>query len=507
MYKVFIVDDEPFISEGLIDAVNWSEFGLEIVGSAEDGEEALERLKQVPADILITDISMPIMNGLELIRHARETLPHLKVIVLSGYNEFDYLKTGMKLGIENYLLKPVHFEELEATLSGTVAKLNAEKQDRVFGEDEIDILRDNIMSRWVAGRIAFPELAERTALLGIDLSWPYVVVAIVRTAEGDQGMVDSKLDERFEATEGYVRFRDVDGNTVLAFGMTDPELEKRKIAGTLREMNGTGGIRDIGMRISIGDSVAMAEASVSYEQARKAQQYFLVMPDSELIDYAQLQSVAEQRLPSELLDWDTYAKPIMAKDKEGLLSQIAADFSVICLTEGLNPARTKGAAVELLIHMKMETDKLNRPDSTEAYKAALDQVVSADTLDGVEAAVKEAAIRTIDSFAGEDVSPIVKQVLRYIQDHYEEALTLKSLGQMYHIHPNYLGQLFHKQTGESFADYINKFRIDKAKHLLTSSHLKVNEIAKQVGYWDIGYFYKQFKKHVGIVPGEYKGLQ
>src|SRR4051794_8645973 len=124
MYKVFIADDEPFIIEGLYDIVDWSELGMEIVGQAENGLEAMEALKRIPADILITDISMPKMNGLDLIRATRSFQPDLKIIVLSGYDEFAYLKEGMALGIENYLLKPINLEEFKATLHTIAEKLN-----------------------------------------------------------------------------------------------------------------------------------------------------------------------------------------------------------------------------------------------------------------------------------------------------------------------------------------------------------------------------------------------
>ncbi|TFE25569.1 response regulator transcription factor [Cohnella luojiensis] len=505
MYKVLLVDDEPFISEGLSDAVDWSAFGLEIVGSAEDGEEALERLRQVPADILITDISMPVMDGLELIRQARSFLPHLKVIILSGFNEFGYLKEGMRLGIENYLLKPIRFEELEATLVGTVDKLNAGKPERVFGKDEIGILRDNVMTRWISGRIAPPELAERTALLGIDLTKPYAAIAIIRLSD-DSGEAYEAAERLLERAGEFLRFHDADGSMVIVFCMDDAEHGKGIAVKALGNLAKAWESRNSRIRIALGSVQPMAETGKSYEQARKAQQYFLVMPDLHFVDYGQLPS-ASPSFPKDLLDWETYAKSIMAKDKAELLGRIGSDFAAIRAAEGMNPARTKSAAVELIIRMKMEADKLNRADSTEAYKDALDKAMAAATLEGVEDAVKEVSLYAIDSFSGEDMSPVIKQVLRYIQEHYAEALTLKTLGQQYHIHPNYLGQLFHKQTGDTFADYINKFRIDKAKALLIDSRLKVNEIAKQVGYWEIGYFYKQFKKHVGIVPSEYKGLQ
>ncbi|WP_219835000.1 response regulator transcription factor [Paenibacillus sp. R14(2021)] len=508
MYKVLLVDDEPFITEGLSDAVDWSSFGFEIVGSAEDGEEALERLHEVPVDLLITDISMPIMTGLALIREARLLLPQLKVIILSGFNEFDYLKEGMRLGIENYLLKPIRFEELEATLSDTVRKLNADKPAPSFGQDELGILRDNIMTRWANGRIMLSELTERTELLGIDLSQPYVALAIIRPhATAGAGAANPDPAAVLPEADGvtFVPFYNEEGELVVACCIDGADEGKARVTQALESLAAHWESRHIRLRIAIGEVQPMALAAQSYEQARKAQQFFLVLPDKLLLHYAEISSSASM-FPAGLLDWEAYAKPIMAKDKEGLLSRIQADFTAIRSAEGMNPGRAKAAAVELMIRMKMEVDKLGRADSPEIYKELLAQVVAANVLEDVEEAVKAASFFAVDSFSGEDMSPVIKQALRFIQEHYAEAMTLKSLGTQFHIHPNYLGQLFHKQTGDTFTDYLNKYRIDKAKELLAGSSLKVNEIARQVGYWEIGYFYKQFKKHVGIVPGEYKDL-
>jgi len=506
MYNVLLVDDEPFITEGLMDAVDWSGFGLEVVGSAENGKAALELLRRIPVDLLITDISMPVMDGLALIRQAREILPGLKVVILSGYNEFDYLKEGMRLGIENYLLKPVNFSELRATLSGTLEKLNEARTERAFGEDEIGILRDNVMKRWLTGRIAPAELAERLGMLGIDLTKPYSAVAILNGTDNYGGGY-AEAEKAFADEEAVILFRDTEGDDAIAvFGMDDPELGRKMAEKKLLALAEPGADGSGDLRISLGSTKPTGEAGESYEQARRAQQLFLIDPNRRFIDCEALPSVTAQSLPDGLLEWDAYAKDFVSKDKTELLRRIAGDFAAVRSAEGSDSARVKTAAVELIIRMKLETDKLNRADVPEAYRNILDRAMGTDNLKELEQAVADAATFAAASFAGEDMSPVIRQVLRHIEEHYAETMTLKSLGQTYHIHPNYLGQLFHKQTGDTFADYINKYRIGKAKEMLLESPLKINEIARQVGYWEIGYFYKQFKKHVGIVPSEYKGL-
>lgn len=228
MYKVFIVDDEPFIIEGLYDIVDWAALGMEIVGHAENGLEALEALKVTPADILVTDISMPKMNGLDLIRFVREIHPDLKVIVLSGFNDFAYVKEGLTLGIENYLLKPINLEEFKATLNTVVEKLNVSKTKyNTLNAYSIMILKDNVMHRWMRGQINPQEFEERADLLGIVLNKRYILVSILRLQDSEHEAFDSVLTQ-LEGEEGIIPFRDMDGDIVLVYNFDDIEQGIKK---------------------------------------------------------------------------------------------------------------------------------------------------------------------------------------------------------------------------------------------------------------------------------------
>jgi two-component system response regulator YesN len=142
----------------------------------------------------------------------------------------------------------------------------------------------------------------------------------------------------------------------------------------------------------------------------------------------------------------------------------------------------------------------------ELIAQGLNEIHRANSLPGLSAAVMQTAGSIIELLDRELKSPVVNQVLNYIEKSYSEDLSLKKLGFMFNIHPVYLGQLFHKMTGDSFAEYLNRYRIEKAKEQLRSTNNKVHEIARSVGYWEMGYFYKQFKKYVGISPTEFKGL-
>lgn len=298
MYKVFIVDDEPFIIEGLYDILDWSSFDMEIVSHAGNGQAALNALSAQPVDILITDISMPFMNGLDLIREARQLQPDIKVIILSGFNEFEYLKEGMQLGIENYLLKPINVEELESTLRNTASKLDhalSPQTDDAYG---VQILKDNILHRWLTGQIAAAEFEERAQFLNLSLDAPDVAVAILRTKGEVSGM--------FERVEGMLKeksyvnvFHDIDGDIVIVANVHAGEDEKKKFMECLQALSAA--LCETHPAVLIGAGSLMRglhHAPASYQEAKKALQYVMIYPDLKVIDHALLEKGEAPPLPS-----------------------------------------------------------------------------------------------------------------------------------------------------------------------------------------------------------------
>ncbi|MBO2944910.1 response regulator transcription factor [Paenibacillus sp. F411] len=502
MYKVFIVDDEPFIIEGLYDAVDWQGFNLEIVGHAGNGRQALEKLKEVPADLLITDISMPVMTGLQLIAEARAVHPNLKVIILSGFDDFDYLKEAMRLGIENYLLKPINLEELEETLSATISKLNAVKASYLLDEYDMSVLKSNILYRWLTGKIREEELAERAALLGLSLDEPYVLVSVLR---GQSVRLERVLRELAEQQEQVLYFVDDDGDFVVIFTMQDPELEKPRAIRQLRQIRER--CYDEVISISLGSVEDLGEGRTdSYLHAKEAQEYFLVLQQPSYVDYVDIQQRKEETAKAFQLHWPDYAKAIAARNKEELFRQIDHDFASLRNTPGIVPGILHSAAVELIVRFKMELSDIQYSAAPDFLKRTLNGIVAAGAIDELISVIKAAVSDLVDALNSDVKSPVIQQILQHIHEAYHEDLSLKLLGAQYHIHPVYLGHLFHKETGETFAEYINRYRIEKAKELLRTTPLKVQDISKQVGYWETGYFYKQFKKFAGMSPGDFRGL-
>ncbi|WP_252980018.1 response regulator [Eisenbergiella tayi] len=197
MYRLLIVDDEPMIVEGLKAYILTADYSFSAVDTASNGREALEQMEKQPPDMLITDIRMPQLDGIGLLSAVREREWGTKVIVLSGYNDFEYVRSMAVLGIENYLLKPVNEEELYATVSATLKKLDNEQALQMKEQLNADLIRENIINRWLYGSIGENELIERAEFLDFTLEAACYQPCIIRLL-GTNADKDPALLRRFQ---------------------------------------------------------------------------------------------------------------------------------------------------------------------------------------------------------------------------------------------------------------------------------------------------------------------
>ncbi|MDR9856251.1 response regulator transcription factor [Paenibacillus sp. VCA1] len=527
MRSVFIVDDEPFILEGLNNAVEWEELGTTLCGKAYDGKEAYEQLRETGCDILITDIMMREMDGLELIRKLKPLHPGMKFIVLSGYNEFNYVKEGMKLGIENYLLKPVNMKELAETIQSTVQKINNAECSACLNAEELDILRDNVMNRWAAGRIDPAELKNRLDFLDIPSDLSCYAAAVVREiAEmeepaGESPWYKARQNNREvyalcrELTEsaGNVRpgicFCDLEGDVIIVYSGSDPKTLQAGILEQLEQMRSA--LKERGTRVMItlgGMESGYLGLPQSYALAKRLQEFFLTDEEGEIITASRM-APPDDAIACTAPDTLEYEKRLLARNKAAVDEYIDHLFAVR-QSNRVSPVHIRNLAVELVLCTKqvVKENKLNYDLATSGYKQLFTALFKAQTLGRLAQHVKFIAHAAIDylSVEEDEFSPVIKQVLHQIRTKYAEEMSLKTLAHEFNVHPFYLGQLFQKETGVSFSDYLNSHRVKQAKALLTDTLLKTSEISRRVGYLEPGYFYRQFKKYAGMSPTEFRNM-
>jgi len=515
MYKVLLVDDEPLVTEGLELLIDWGAHGFRICGTAANGWEALQQLKETCCHLLITDIRMPVMEGLELIREAklqRQTPP--KCIVLSGYNDFSYAKQAIGCGVEDYLLKPIDKDELIAALAKIRGELDREQQllsqlqqTRRYARDRMlsDLGSGLLTPRQLDGLCKEYELWFREERYGAALfeiaDFHSIVQESVRDARLYLFGLRNILEEVVEhAGRGYV-YEDSQGT--LGIVLQGPETFFREELGAwLAELYRTASeVLRIGIQAGAGDPVSdPLDIRRSRKQARAALDSIPagqpgvaafdgggrpewadiewdVTPLLTAIEEANLQGTEREvaRLIAEIRD-----KRLSRHVTQGLLLGILSSLGRLAQRYKLDYA---AAAAEL-------PGRIKAYDSPDELSACLNALCSR---------IVQALLEAMESRSG----TIIHQVKEYIAEHLEEELSLKSISQLFYINSAYLGQLFKKQTQMSFNDYLNRMRIRRIKLMSAREDVKIYEIIMDAGYKNPEYFYRQFKKYEGISFAEF----
>lgn len=504
MYKVLLVDDEPLITLGLQALLDWEDYGFEIAYWAESGEEALAYLQEHPIDLLITDIMMLEMSGLELIKVAKNIQPHMKSIVLTGYQEFDYIKEGLRLGIENYLVKPVDEEELLKTVQNVGDKLGLESVEvaRTPSEDSTT-LKDNTLWRFLNGEIEKNECLERLALYNIQFHEPYYNVSILSFERFQETMLTKMIRDYVEEQYNAICLYSPNQELIVIFGGLSNQDVVNQNQSVVKELR-TGQCEAGLFYLSMGKPVTAIDAlEESFSLAREHSLMQLYLEPNVLISDG-LSINRQEQLKSQQEFKESLVKALLHADEDSLHMIDVFFDNVTKESTYISPQVAKKYVLDFMsyIHYSIQ------PDDLPLYTGSVERMVYSTDIQQLRAILKEYCQELISSIhnQGQMRSPIVQNVLKFIHTHYDQGLSLKTLGQQFHVNTIYLGQLFQKEVGVVFSDYLNHYRLEKAKELLKTTDLRAGDIGKRVGYSDTTYFYKKFRKNVGITPSEWRKI-
>ncbi|GFZ34359.1 DNA-binding response regulator [Clostridium zeae] len=508
MYKVMLVDDEKLIVDGVECIINWEELGLEVAGKASSGTEALEMFNKKNVEVIITDITMPNMDGLKLIEEIKKVNSKTKFIMLSGYDDFQYAKKAISIGVENYILKPINEEELEASLKMTVEKIKREKESPRLKNQEIETIKENIYNRWVTNKISGYELEERGFILELNLKYENYCAALIKLRNNKKRnctMLLNIIKKRMKF-DNIDFFKDFEDNIAIISGWNDSESSQEdfeKILVRIREYIKNELNEDV--FITVGEVERFSwNAYKSYERAKKLQSYLLIYGFNKIINGASLLQRYNNPEHISKVNLEDFSKVLMKKDRNNLETYITEIFKSIEGNETAAPALVQDVAVTMMIIISRTMKELNighEYDYNSISRMVL-SVCNMETLDEVDECIKEESLKALDIIEANSFkfSPVIQQIIDYIKHNFAKELSLKMLADQFNINTSYLGQLFSKEVGISFSDYLNKIRNEKAKELLLNTNMKINEIAETIGYLDTSYFYKKFKKYYGVCP-------
>ncbi|WP_373231973.1 response regulator [Cohnella sp.] len=498
MYRVMIVDDEPLIREGLRTIIEWEEYGFQVAASAADAMEALRKIPEASPHLMIVDIRMPGMDGLELLRAVQERQrPCPRFLILSGHADFEYARAALQLKVDGYLLKPIDEEELSEQLERIKETLREESEE-AEGRS-----RESFIQKLLSGE---GEASSRTAGLNWSSS-EIVLIKLLGRGEPDASAVAAakrRLTEKFDRTDEGVVFsaEPYFGIALKDSGGRSAVLDKayRLIAEACGEMDFDA--------VSGGSVAELADLGRSLEKARKLMKRRFLFPEGHII-------TSEPDFPEGVIHDDANAaneleeKLILALDAanseaaESALRRIGGFWLAAGAPE--EEIKTGFAARMSAVLSKLSQSRPEIREYVQLLDAELTSLYEEYRYDRLIARLASICARVAEKLqtAGSGPDKQVQRMIELIRRNSSENLKLESLAVALGYNSSYLGKLFKNATGDYFNTYLDKVRIEKAKELLRKG-LKVYQVAEQVGYANVDYFHAKFRKYVGLSPVAYR---
>ncbi len=531
MLKVVLVDDEEIIREGLLVSIPWEKLGFNVVGQAEDGEQAAEVIEETKPDVVITDIKMPFVDGLQLIEMVKPRYQDLYIIIISGHDEFQYAQKALKLGAFDYILKPIDLDYLETLLR----KIGIDNEQRCLKDGEVytlkekyasnlpllrerflwDIINENIEEQKLTSRLEDLKLirAQCYVVLIVQLDNYYVITSEMDDAQ--RRLMEKSFEETLKGLcpveQSIVLAAKAAHELVIIVWSSNAEEIKTGLAGFLEKIHQK--IRELDkftVTIGIGNiAMSLDSLAQSYREAGEILDDKFVLGKNCDLYFKDLRQLPKTELKLHDFDETTLLSAIKLGDKQAVNERLDA------LTANL---RTSGGSH---LYMQFIVGDIYR----QALKVLKEAGGSGEELfnDPLEVYHKMIAYQTVEDMT-EQLAETLFKIIDYIfmkrnnkfyqstekakeflkLNYAKEDLTLEDVARHVNLAPSYLSFIFKQEAGTNFVDFLNQIRLEKAKQLLMISDCKSYEVSYKVGYNNPTYFSTIFKKYVGVSPTEYK---
>lgn len=542
MLKIFLAEDEVVVRETIKRMIPWEELGFELVGEAADGEMALPLLIRQQPDLLITDIKMPFMDGLTLARLAKKEIPGLKVVILSGYDDFNYAKQAIGIGVEDYLLKPITKNALIERLSEIRSRYEHEKTQKEYYEKfqrEMQAYEKNssrdFFEALVGGSMDMMEVYKRAEKLGLDIvAEAYNVLIFTMNCDEDfSGQRDEYssweaeslelLENFFAGHSSAMLFRsNIFSYGVLLKGQRETiEENTRACVDEIRKILS----RQNGRRewfLAVGQSVErLSQIQKSYHTASRAfsQRYLydeniLYYDEMETMEHPGGQAESEDNAYLQKVDVNALNPAILQKFLSNGLQEETENFvKDYFYAIGQEPMESLVFRNYVILNVRFSVISFIKGlgcDTNEMESADTEEVL-AESGKNMESAIAYAkkmisqAIEIRDQNSGNKNRSILKTAVDFIDSHYmDEEISLNTVANVANVSSNHFSALFSQNMGQTFIEYLTTLRMNKAKELLRCTGMRSSEIAGEIGYKDAHYFSYLFKKTQGMTPSDYR---
>ena len=528
--KIMVIDDEFIILDGL-SSFPWNEYGCELVTTAQNGREGIQKVKANDIDIIFTDIKMPEMDGLEFACEAKKINEKLKIVFLTGYDNFEFAQEAIRLGVSDYLLKPMNFIKLDKLIKKLCNDISEEKKNNKYYidlqenfEKELPYIRSKFVNDLLHGRILNQsELGERTNSIGIHIE-KYICIAITKEDSNPEG--ENIWQEQYAflnigievlkefCMEVLCEYDDVSlhFNFILLFtgSDTDRYCMEQSIMATEKLKKVANEV--INYKICVGISNVETDVyltNIKYLEACEACSQSVYLGENTIVSYKDLEDTQGHEYEitqgqKQRLFIKIYAGQIDEANKviEEIFSNknvelndckyMALDLLVACMRYPFL-CRIKGKSYGEYDYLFLQ-DGIKVISNADSLNEIIQYLSKCFTLLAVQN----------DKNFDERYQNMAKRILDYLNEHYSEDLTLDSVAGKFHMSKTYISRILKKYTNQSFLQLLISRRMDIARKMIAEDKFKLYEIAEKVGYNDFSYFIQVFKKKYGVTPNEYR---
>ena len=500
--------------------------GLTVFYRAHNGEEALELLGQERVDILVTDVSMPLLDGIGLLEQVRKTDSRMRFVILSGYSEFEYARAAVRLDVEDYILKPINEEELIRALTGCVEKLkkmDEEQDSQIDRKMEFQCFLEGGFSpeerrRYLQNIVpGIPPGRYRAAVMKIDLSTlgAYRLTDVTRYISSRKSGEELKVwhlgGSNFLLLLCLCKEEDPAASGWRASAAGEQESA---VSGEGEASGGWFADLQNEMEIELGVYSFLTVSNVFcdltslpevYGTVEKMQRYLLIEGYGSCMNEEKLLNRTDTDV---VIDKEKFAGLILRKDIAGAGEYVEGLFINNIQKEVSVDVLYQIAARIALILREIRLEYNIRDEGRQLYDV-IGEIWQAEDISAIRTMLLSEISDIISWMNMENMqyTPVVRQIIAEVKNNYQNDMNLKTLAYKYHMNTSYLGQIFQKEVGCPFSQYLNNVRNGIAKNLILTTNLRINDIAREVGYSDTSYFYRKFKQSYGVSPAALREMK
>ncbi|MCC8067667.1 MAG: response regulator [Clostridiales bacterium] len=540
MLKVFLVEDETIIREGLRDSIPWQQYGYTLVGDAGDGEQALPMIRETMPDVLVTDIKMPFMDGLALSGLVSRELPNTKIIILSGYDDFEYARQAIRIGVEQYLLKPVTKAMLIKALNEVSEKISSEREQENYMErfrSEVQeyeqFSRRRFFEEIMTGQLSVEEIYEKANQQGIAIhaqSYNILLYSITSSHGPRSAGSESEWGELQEAHDGlthffmmypeYLMFRWNIQTCAVLIKAGNGQMEDliQRFLDTIR-MHVLPIENKVDWYVAIGaETSRLSGLSACFDEVSRIYSYRHLLDGIHVLTRENTLALMENETEGSLknIDMSQFDPSVLRRFLENGQSEEISNFIDEYIGETRDAAASRLFCQYLMLNVRFTAiaylESLGY-DQKEFINDFPNVQLAARGLSGSELkeymrSILVRAFELKEKKSKSQSKTVILQALEYIDRNFtDENISLKEVAGYVNVSANYFSAVFSQEMQQTFVEYLTQKRMERAKELLRGSELRSAEVAAKVGYKDPHYFSFVFRKTQGCTPRDYRAAE